>query len=422
MKKIKWCLVQIALSLTCIIFVFPLAGYAEDSNFTIPARAAMAVDFDTGKILYEKNSTSSLPIASMTKLLSAYLVYEAVENGNVDWKDSVPFDDALIKLTDDPNLSNIPIHKNQTYTVEDNLKAMLISSSNVSTTALARFISGSEQEFVNDMNRKVKDWGIKDALFISASGLDTQDLLKEDRFPGSKDTDSNMMSAKDMVIVARHLITDYPQVLEITKEPHFTLFTGTDKEETFWSSNLMLPEMYYYTKGVDGLKTGTTPNAGACFIGSTLQNNHRIITVVMNVDENHNRFEVTKNLLNYVNDTWEYQAVNKENNPAVVNNGNVNKGKTETVPLIIKNDAYLWVNKQQSNLQQRYISNTETLSAPLKKGEVVGKQVTTDIKDSLGYLEKTDSNKATSKVITQNDVEKANIFVRVWRSIKNSIK
>lgn len=422
MKKIKWCLVQIALSLTCIIFVFPLAGYAEDSNFTIPARAAMAVDFDTGKILYEKNSTSSLPIASMTKLLSAYLVYEAVENGKVDWKDSVPFDDALIKLTDDPNLSNIPIHKNQTYTVEDNLKAMLISSSNVSTTALARFISGSEQKFVDDMNRKVKDWGIKDALFISASGLDTQDLLKEDRFPGSRDTDSNMMSAKDMVIVARHLITDYPQVLEITKEPHFTLFTGTDKEETFWSSNLMLPEMYYYTKGVDGLKTGTTPNAGACFIGSTLQNNHRIITVVMNVDENYNRFEVTKNLLNYVNDTWEYQAVNKENNPAVVNNGNVNKGKTETVPLIIKNDAYLWVNKQQSNLQQRYISNTETLSAPLKKGEVVGKQVTTDIKDSLGYLEKTDSNKAISKVITQNDVEKANIFVRVWRSIKNSIK
>ncbi|MGX4687254.1 serine hydrolase [Vagococcus sp. JNUCC 83] len=422
MKKINRYLVHIVISLISIIFIFPLTNYAEEADFTIPARAAIAVDFDTGKILYEKNSTSSLPIASMTKLLSAYLVYEAVEDGKVNWKDSVPFDDALIKLTDDPNLSNIPIHKNQTYTVEDNLKAMLISSSNVSTTALARFISGSEQKFVDEMNQKVKDWGIKDAQFISASGLDTQDLLKEDRYPESKDEDSNIMSAKDMVIVARHLIADYPQVLEITKEPHFTLFAGTDKEETFWSSNLMLPEMYYYTKGVDGLKTGTTPNAGACFIGSTVQNNHRIITVVMNVDENYNRFEVTKNLLNYVNDTWEYQAVNKQHNPSVVAKVNVNKGKTETVPLIIKDDAYLWVNKQQSDLKQLYISNSETLSAPLKQREVVGKQVTTDTNDSLGYLEKTDSNKATSKVITKNNVEKANIFVRVWRSIKNSIK
>lgn len=114
-----------------------------------------------------------------------------------------------------------------------------------------------------------------------------------------------------MVIVARHLISDYPEVLDITKQSHYTLFQGTDNEETFWSSNLMLPDLYYYTEGVDGLKTGTTPNAGACFIGSTIQNGHRIITVVMNVDEEYDRFEVTKNLLNYVNTNWEYKTIVK---------------------------------------------------------------------------------------------------------------
>ena len=109
-----------------LLFTVPISVFAEQSSFDIPAKAAIAVDFDTGKILYEKNSNAPLPIASMTKLLSAYLVYDAIDTGKIKWTDTVPFDDALIKLTEDPDLSNIPIKKELTYTVEDNVNAMLI--------------------------------------------------------------------------------------------------------------------------------------------------------------------------------------------------------------------------------------------------------------------------------------------------------
>lgn len=419
LKKYKY---RVILLLMTIILVLPIPVLAESSDLNVPAKAAIAVDFDTGKILYEKNSTEALPIASMTKLLSAYLVYEAVDAGKINWSDSVPFDDTLIKLTEDPNLSNIPIKKDLTYTVEDSLKAMLISSANVSTTGLARLISGTEQDFVDKMNTKVKEWGIRDARFISASGLDTQDLPKEDRYPDSNDDDANIMSAKDMVLVAKHLITDYPEVLDITKQSHYTLFQGTKDEQTFWSSNLMLPDLYYYTKGVDGLKTGTTPNAGACFIGSTIQDGHRIITVVMNVDEEYSRFEVTKDILKYIETYWEYQEVNKEGAAAVVEKVNVPNGKIDTVPLIIKNSSALWVNKQTSELQQVFNQKDDKISAPLKKHEIVGQQLTTDENDKLGYLDSENAGQATSDVMTKNDVKKANVFVRVWRTIKNSIQ
>lgn len=407
--------------LLSFLFILPVSVVAEQNSFDVPAKAAIAVDFDTGKILYEKNSEAPLPIASMSKLLSAYLVYEAIDTKKINWNDTVPFDDALIKLTEDPDLSNIPIKKELTYTVDDNVKAMLISSSNVSTTALARLISGSEQAFVDSMNQHIKDWGITDGVFISASGLDTQDLLTVDRYPNSKPEDSNILSAKDMVIVARHLISDYPEVLDITKQSHYTLFQGTDNEETFWSSNLMLPDLYYYTEGVDGLKTGTTPKAGACFIGSTIQNGHRIITVVMNVDEEYDRFEVTKNLLNYVNTNWEYKTIVKKGDSAVVNNLDVPNGKSESVALTLAEPISLWVNKETTELKQVFASTKDAVSAPLKKNEVVGQQIVSDSADKLGYLSDTDKHDATGKVITKTDVQKANIFVRVWRSLKNSI-
>lgn len=417
-KKLR---MMILLSMTFLLII-PIPTFAQENTFDVPAKAAIAVDFDTGKILYEKNSTTALPIASMSKLISAYLVYEALDKGQINWSDPVTFDDELIKLTEDPDLSNIPIKKDLTYTVEDNVKAMLISSSNVSTTALARKISGSEQSFVDQMSQKVAFWGINDAKFISASGLDTEDLASQDKYPGSGAKDSNILSAKDMVIVARHLIKDYPEVIEITKQPSYTLFTGTDNEQTFWSSNLMLPGLDYYTEGTDGLKTGTTPNAGACFIGSTVLDGHRIITVVMNVEESHNRFDVTKSLLDYVNNQWEYKTLVNVGDSAVQNKIDVPNGQKDTVDIILDEPIAMWVHKDNSDIKSVFNANREELSAPVRKGQIVGTQVMTDTSDKLGYLTSKDANQTAGIVITKTENKKANIFVRVWRSIKNSIQ
>ena len=422
MKRLRKKIHMILLLSMIFLLIIPIPTLAQDNSFDVPAKAAIAVDFDTGKILYEKNSTTPLPIASMSKLISAYLVYEAIDKGQIHWNDTVSFDDELIKLTEDPELSNIPIKKNLTYTVEDNVKAMLISSSNVSTTALARLISGSEQSFVDQMSQKVAFWGINDAKFISASGLDTEDLAAQDRYQGSDGKDSNILSAKDMVIVARNLLKDYPEVLEITKQPSYTLFAGTENEETFWSSNLMLPGLDYYTEGTDGLKTGTTPNAGACFIGSTVLDGHRIITVVMNVDESHSRFEVTKNLLDYVNTNWEYKTLAKAGDHAVQETMAVPNGEKETVDVILDEPISMWVHKENSTIKEVFDANRKELSAPVRKGQIVGTQVITDTTDTLGYLNSSDTHQSSGIVVTKNENKKATIFVRVWRSLKNSIQ
>lgn len=415
--------------LTLLITIFTLFNASttivQAEDFSVPAKAAIAVDFETGKILYEQNIDTPLGIASMTKLISAYLVYQALDEGSISLNDPVPYDDALIKKTEDWTLSNIPIDKNLTYTVEDNIKAMLISSSNTSTTALARMISKTEQQFVDDMRALLKKWEIDDAHIISASGLSTGDLVDIDRYPNSDKDDENLLSARDMVIVARHLITDYPQVLDITKEPTYTLFAGTPNEVTYESSNLMLPGLEFETPGVDGLKTGTAVLAGACFIGSIEKDGRRTITVVMDVDDTHSRFEATKMLMDYVFDTWKYDVLLHQGDRAVIPAMTVPNGVETTVDLIIEEDVSGWVKDGSSDTTQTFNSDypNDTINAPIKAGTVVGNETIINTPDNSGYLTKEDSHHAeqTVKVIAKKDIEKANIFTLIWRKIKNSI-
>lgn len=407
-----------------LLMIFPVVSSAdEEENFSVPANAALAVDYETGKILYSQNAETPLGIASMTKLLSAYLVYEAVEAGTITWDQEVPFDDELIKTTQDPTFSNIPINKKLTYTVADNLEAMLISSANASTTALARLIAGSEQNFVDMMTEKVENWGIHDSKFISASGLAAEDALKKDRYPGSIDEEENMLSAIDMVTVATHLLNDYPEVLDITKKPSFTLFEGSKNEETYYSSNLLLPEMPYATTGVDGLKTGTTVLAGYSFIGTIVDNDRRIITVVMGVDEDYNRFLVTKDLMDYALNNWTYEAVLEKGDSAITPSLDVTKGTEDIVNLVIAEDVMMWSNTQSE--VQRTISADlpESLIAPITSNEVVGTETIVDDFDDLGYLvdgEIINKHQETSvSIITEDEVAKAPFYVNIWRSIIN---
>lgn len=421
MKQTNYRLTFLLLLLTLLLLT-PINVFANEDEFSVPASAAFAVDFDTGKVLYNQNADEPLGIASMTKLITAYIVFDEVNKGNISWTDTVPVSDKLKKMSKDPDLSNIPIENDQTYTVKDALDASIISSANSLTSALAEYISGTEIKFVDKMYAQLKIWGITDGYLVTASGLGNEDMGK-DIYPGSGKKDENMLSARSMAIVAQHLLNDYPEVLEIASQPSTTILKNSKKEVEIWNSNDMLPGFDYYTEGVDGLKTGTTPLAGACFVGTVSRDNRRLITVVMDVEDEYNRFQVTADLMNYIYDNWTYKTVLKKGEASSQKTLAIQNGKQKKADIVLSEDLAVWSKENNKNIKlffetdKKQLSKKEKLAAPKKKGYVVGKEYAFNTDDNLGYLTKEDEKHDVVDVVLKTDIERANVFVRFWNYI-----
>lgn len=417
-KFLLICLVSLILPLA----FFPRVGFAQN-DFELQAKAAIAIDADSGKIFYKKNEDKVLPIASMTKLVTLYLILEAERDGLLSWDEELTISDHLLKISQDPELSNVPLNKNQTYSVRDLFNASTLVSANAAVTALAEKVGGTEEKFVDLMREKVKTWGIEDAYLISTSGINNEDA-KGRIYPGSKPHEENLMSAKDMVIVARHLLQDFPEILETTKLTNTIFGQGTAEETFINNTNLMLPGMTYSRENVDGLKTGTTELAGECFASTAIVNGHRIITIIMHANDSYTdidtgqRFIQTGELLDYINNNWIYKVVYPKNSriptikPLAIDNS-----KQRTTPLVTGADIGLWVRSdmKKDDLDLKF-KPIKDLQAPLAKNKILG-NVTVNLKnDTLGYLPGSQIQHSYP-MVTNHSIEKANFFERVKRSI-----
>ena len=333
MKKLQH-IIMIALILLGL--VTPALAQEQTDDFNVSAKHAIAVEATTGKVLYEKDATTPDGVASMTKILTAYMVYKAVDQGKITWDTDVDISDYPFNLTVDSEVSNVPLDSRK-YTVKQLLDATLISSANSTAIALAEKISGSESAFVDTMTAQLKEWGITDAKLYNASGLNNK-YLGDNRYPGSKADDENTMSALDVAIIADHLIKDYPQVLEITKQTE-TDFEGDNKLTTH---NYMLEGQDNYREGIDGLKTGTTELAGASFVAHSNENGMSLITVVMNADNGEEdeaaRFTATNELLDYVTQNWEIKTLNTKGQIVKKNDIKVADGDSQTISAKLESD------------------------------------------------------------------------------------
>ena len=357
---------------------------AED--FSVAAKHAIAVEVSTGKVLYEQDSQTPASIASISKLLSVYLVYEALEKGEIQLDTMVDISDYPYSLTANTELSNVNLDA-RSYSVSDLLNASLITSSNSAIIALAEKIAGSEAAFVDKMKAKVAEWGITDATIVNTSGLDNSDL-GENIYPGSKPDDSNQFSALDVAIIARRLILDYPQVLNITSLNAYD-FGGY----TYYSTNQMLSEGTHARGGVDGLKTGTSNSAGSSFVATTTQANMRIITVVLNATDgltnSDNRFVETNNLMNYVYNN--YSAITLVKKGEAFENSSVKlfNGTKASSPAVATADLLaIQNNTSEQPVTATFTSNQIEFDAPITSGTVVGqlKIVDNDL-IGVGYLD-----------------------------------
>lgn len=366
-----------------ILFLIPLGVRAEDLNLAENAKSAILIEASTGEILYQKNQNERFAPASMTKIMSLILIMENIENGNLKWNDIV----VVSKNASSMGGSQIFLETNEMMTVEDLVKGICIASGNDATVAMAEKIAGTEAAFVKLMNDKARELGLKNTNFVNATGLDA---------------DNHYSSSYDMAMMARELVK-HEKILEFTSI--YEDYLRKDSENSFWLVNTnKLVRFYSY---IDGLKTGYTGDAGYCLTATGMKKNMRLISVVMGEENTDMRTTDTLAMLDYGFNMYSIDnVINKENKLGKIK---VNLGNTEEVDIISVEDVNILNNTQQEKREINYEIDTNNVTAPVKKGDVVGK---ISIYENGKYMTSVD-------VTVSMDIDKANIFKIFIRNLRD---
>ncbi len=405
------------LTLFCSMFVTYGSASAETGPaLDVEAGAAILVEADSGKILYQKNADELLAIASMTKMMSEYLVHEAVDKGKLKWDQKITVSEYAYKISQDRSLSNVPLENGGSYTVKELYEAMAIYSANGATIALAEAVVGKEADFVKMMNDKAKELGLKNYKFVNSTGLTNHDL-KGQHPEGTTPDEENKMSARDVAILAQHLIQDFPKVLDTAKIPKKVFQEGGKYPVQMDNWNWMLKGLVKEYEGVDGLKTGSTPEAGDCFTGTAERNGMRLISVVIKTNSHTARFDETKKLFDYGFTNFEAKKVYPKGSTVKENETvRVENAKDKDVTVQTKQAITLPMLKGSKEVYKTEFKElSKEKEAPIKKGTTLGQMVVSS-KDNNdpGFL----SGKSLQvDLVTKSEVEKANWFTRSMRGI-----
>lgn len=386
------------LILFLIFFSLSLTVHAEDttksndtnsknSNISLAenAKSAIMLEASTGKIIFEKNASEKLPMASMTKMMTLLIIMENIENGNIKWSDSVITSEHAASMGG----SQIFLEVGEEMTVEELVKGICIASGNDAAVAMAEKIGGTEEEFVKLMNKKAKELQLKNTNFTNACGLDS---------------DKHYSSAHDMAIIGKELVK-YDKILEYTGTYEDYLRKNTDK--SFWLVNTNKLVRYY--KGVDGLKTGYTEKAGFCITTTAKKDNMRLITVVMGEPSTKIRNAETTSMLDYGFNTYKIDTV--ASSKKIIASKKVTNGIDKIANIVPKTDINILNTKLGTKRNVTYNLELSTISAPIKKG------------DSIGKINVMENNKIimTIDATTTKDINKANIFIVYYRNLLDII-
>ncbi|MBC1917362.1 D-alanyl-D-alanine carboxypeptidase [Listeria booriae] len=273
MKK-QSVILLIAMLTIIAILVLVFWNKGMDAAPTVNANSALLVSLKDDKTLFEENTDQKVPIASLTKLMTAYLVLESIHNKQLSWDEGL-----TLKRLDDPRAVSLQAKTGRTYySVQDLFATMMIMSANDAAEALAERVNATD--FVGEMNAKAKELGLKKTKYVNATGLDS----------GGEES---MSTASDLLILAKELISDYPEILETTSRTSYVTKDGN----TVHTTNDLLQENE--VDGLDGLKTGFTDQAGYCLIATAVQNGDRLIAVVLGSRTDNDRIKSAETLLDY---------------------------------------------------------------------------------------------------------------------------
>ena len=321
------------------------ATFAENA-VDLSSKSACLVDFASGDVLYEKDATVHLPVASMVKMMTILLTLEEYEKGNLT-------DETMISTTENASSmggSQVFIDPYVEYKAEDLIKSVIMASANDASVALAEYISGSEGEFVNLMNKRANELGMKNTLYVNCTGLPAPEQYS---------------SAYDCFIVLKHLM----------KHEHYHTLS------TIWMDKLVHPsgretelvntnKLVRYYKGCDSGKTGSTSEAGYCLTASAKRDDFRLVAVVIGSKTGQQRFTDVSTLFNYGFANFENKLILDMSKP-VLENVEVKMSKQKTVDLYAS-ENYYGLSKKGTNNEYEFKYEVMDIKAPKKVGDKVG--------------------------------------------------
>ena len=353
MKKRR--LFSLFLSFSLLLPLFSLTSADAYEDFTLDAKAGLLIEADTGEILYEKNAHQENFPASLTKVMVALLVFEAINEGKIALTDSVTATESAFEgLSSDGSTANIV--PGETMTVEQLLNCMLIVSANEACNILGETLYGSVDAFVARMNERAKELGMNDTHFVNCTGLPA---------------DGHVTSAYDIALMSRELIWRHPDIRRFT-----TIWMDSLRDGTSMLVNTNKLVRFY--PGATGLKTGSTDSAKYCISATAEKDGMELIAVILGGSTSDKRFSDAKALLNYGFAGYSLVTVTPESPlPAVP----VTLGTQKTVQSVLTSENALLLEKSCANGLTQAVSLPESIDAPVEEGEPLG---TLDIFDADG--------------------------------------
>lgn len=323
----------------------PAALTAAQPDLTLNCRAVCLIDQDTGTVLYEKNADQQMPIASITKVMTLLLTFEAIHDGRLTLDTLVPVSEHAYHMGG----SQIWLEPGEQFTLDEMIKAICVSSANDAAVAVAELVGGSEQGFVQMMNDRAAELGMTNTTFHNACGLDTE---------------GHLSTARDVAIMSRQILTTCPEVLHYTGIWTDTLRGGATQ---LVNTNKMLRRY----NGITGLKTGTTSGAGVCISASATRDGLNLIAVVLGAPSSKDRFEAATTLLDYGFAAWRAAPLPAmEDRPLLIK---VRGSAEETVPLEYSAlpESILMPKESAAELTAQ-LTLPDELDAPVQQGQAVG--------------------------------------------------
>lgn len=371
--------------ITSLISSFTFASFAQAGDTqiapppTLAVKAYLLKDFNSGNVIATQNSDMRVEPASLTKLMTAYLVFKALKNGHLQLTQTLPVSNFAWKVEG----SKMFIEPNKPVTVDELLHGTIIQSGNDSSIALAEGIASSETLFAAMMNKEALRLGMKNTHYVNATGLpDPQ----------------HFTTANDLSILATALIRDFPEEykrLYSVKEYTYNKITQPNRNRLLWLD-----------PNVDGMKTGHTESAGFCLISSAKRDGVRRISVVLGAPTDAARATESQKLLNYGFQFFDSKLIYKQGQ--AISQLRVWKGAENQMSSTVADDVYVTLPKGEYANVRAVMSSTQPLIAPIKKGQIIG-----NVKFVLNG--KTIDERA---LVAAKSVDTAGILGRAWDSIK----
>ena len=355
------------------------------SQIEIDARYVILQDHLSGKILYEKEADGKIYPASMTKIMTAIVVFDLLKKGETSLDEEIVVSEKAWRMSQS-GYSSMFIMLNDRVTVEELLKGIIIVSGNDACVALAEGLSGTEKDFVNLMNEKAREIGLQNTNFGNSSGINDVE---------------NFSTVRDILKMSQYMIQNFPEYYSYFKDTSFTWDRTGGDPITQGNRNPLL----YKNMGVDGIKTGFLEVEKYSLASSMLVGKRRINAVVSGFKTKNSRSRESAKLLNWGLRKFDTIMVAKKNVP--IQNLNVWLGKKNYVETVVDKDIYLTVPKRKKKSIKAIIEYNSPIEAPIKKGDILG---TLNIYKEGELTEKVD-------LLSNESIKKANIFSRLFRSL-----